>query len=66
MWSGELSGRSIFQASPTAADGKLYVMTVDAEVFVVQAGGTEFKLLHKASFKDDGDDTRHRSSIAIS
>lgn len=41
-------------------------MNFDAEVSVVQAGGTEFKLLHNAKFKDDGDDTRHRSSVAIS
>ncbi|MDP3072308.1 MAG: PQQ-binding-like beta-propeller repeat protein [Opitutaceae bacterium] len=66
VWSGDLGGRSVFQASPTAADGKIYVMNFDAEVFVIQAGGAEFKLLHQASFKDAGDDTRHRSSIAIS
>ncbi len=66
VWSGELPGKGIFQASPTAADGKIYVMNFDADVFVIQAGGTEFKLLHKAAFKDDGDDTRHRSSISIS
>jgi len=35
-------------------------------VSVVQAGGNEFKLLHTANFKDDGDATRHRSSVAIS
>ncbi len=66
VWSGDLTGRSIFQASPTAADGKIYVMNFDADVFVVQAGGTEFKLLHKANFKDESDDTRHRASIPIS
>jgi outer membrane protein assembly factor BamB len=66
VWSGDLAGRSIFQASPTAADGKIYVMNFDAEVFVIQAGGSEFKLLHKAALKDAGDDTRHRSSISIS
>lgn len=66
VWSGDLAGRSVLQASPTAADGKIYVMNFDADVFVVQAGGSEFKLLHTASFKDEGDDTRHRSSIAIS
>ncbi len=66
IWSGDLGGRSIFQASPTAADGKIYVMNFDADVFVIQAGGSEFKLLHSANFKDDGDDTRHRSSISIS
>ena len=66
IWSGDLGGKSVFQASPTAADGKLYVMNFDADVSVVQTGGTEFKVLHKANFRDDGDDTRHRSSIAIS
>ncbi|MBL9190084.1 MAG: PQQ-like beta-propeller repeat protein [Opitutaceae bacterium] len=66
VWSGDLGGRSVFQASPTAADGKIYVMNFDADVFVIQAGGADFKLLHQASFKDAGDDTRHRSSIAIS
>jgi len=35
-------------------------------VSVVQAGGSEFKLLHTANFKDDGDATRPRSSVAIS
>ena len=49
-----------------AADGKLYVMNFDADVSVVQTGGPDFKVLHKANFRDDGDDTRHRSSIAIS
>ncbi len=66
VWSGDLGGRSVFQCSPTAADGKIYMMNFDADVFVVQAGGTEFKLLHSANFKDTGDDTRHRSSVAIS
>ncbi|MBL9203352.1 MAG: PQQ-binding-like beta-propeller repeat protein, partial [Opitutaceae bacterium] len=66
IWSGDLGTKGIFQASPTAADGKIYVMNFDAEVFVVQAGGNAFKLLHTASFKDEGDGTRHRSSIAIS
>jgi outer membrane protein assembly factor BamB len=65
-WSGDLGGRSVFQASPTAAEGKIYVMNFDADVSVIQAGGTEFKRLHTANFRDEGDDTRHRSSIAIS
>jgi hypothetical protein len=66
VWSGDLGGRSVFQASPTAADGKICVMNFDADVSVIQAVGTEFKLLHTANFKDAGDDTRHRSSVAIS
>ena len=66
VWSGDLGGRSVFQASPTAADGRIYVMNFDADVSVLQAGGTELKRLHTANFRDGGDDTRHRSSIAIS
>lgn len=66
VWSGDLGGRSAFQSSPTAADGKIYLMNFDADVLVIQAGGTEFKVLHQANFKDAGDDTRHRSSVAIS
>jgi outer membrane protein assembly factor BamB len=66
VWSGDLGGRSPFQTSPTAADGKIYVMNFDAEVSVIEAGGTEFKVLHRAAFKDEGDATRHRSSVAIS
>lgn len=66
VWSGDLGGRSVFQSSPTAADGKIYMMNFDADVSVVQAGGSEFKLLHSSNFKDAGDDTRHRSSVAIS
>ncbi len=61
-----LGGRSDFQGSPTAADCKIYVLNFDAEVSVLQAGGAEFKLLHQMSFKDPGDATRHRSSVAIS
>ena len=66
VWSGDLGGKSVYQASPTAADGKIYVLNFDADVSVIQAGGTEFKRLHAANFRDEGDDTRHRSSIAIS
>jgi outer membrane protein assembly factor BamB len=65
IWSGDLGGRSVLQASPTAADGRIYVMNFDADVFVIQAGGDAFRLLHTANFRDEGDDTRHRSSVAI-
>jgi len=41
-------------------------MNFNADVSVIQAGGREFKLLHTANFKDEGDATRHRSSVAIS
>jgi outer membrane protein assembly factor BamB len=64
VWTGDLPGRGIFQASPTAADGKIYVMNFPGEVFVVQAGGTEFKLLHKVEMAE-GENTL-RASIPIS
>jgi outer membrane protein assembly factor BamB len=66
VWSGDLGGRSVFQCSPTAADGKIYMMNFDGDVSVVQAGDAGFKLLHQVNFKDEGDDTRLRSSVAIS
>jgi outer membrane protein assembly factor BamB len=66
VWSGSLGGRSVFQCSPTAADGKIYMMNFDGDVSVVQAGGTEFRLLHQTNFKEEGDDARLRSSISIS
>src|SRR5690606_16869799 len=66
IWSGDLGGRSVFQCSPTAADGKIYMMNFDADVFVVRAGGPDFELLHSTNLKDIGDTTRNRSSVAIS
>ena len=64
VWSGDLKGREIFQASPTAADGKIYVMNFAGEVFVVQAGGIEFKLLHRAAMAEG--ETMVRASIPLS
>ena len=64
VWSGRLAGKSIFQASPTATDGRIYVMNFTGEVFVIQAGGEEFKLLHEADFGDN--DNMLRASIPIS
>ena len=49
-----------------AANGKIYVMNFNADVSVIQVGGSELKLLHTANFNDEGDGTRHRSSGAIS
>ena len=64
VWSGELKGKGIVQATPTAADGKIYVMNFAGEVFVVQAGGSEFKLLHTADMGDN--ENTLRASIPIS
>ena len=41
-------------------------MNFNATISVIPAGGSEFELLPTANFKDDGDATRHRSSVAIS
>jgi outer membrane protein assembly factor BamB len=62
-WSGDV-GKANFQSSPTAADGRIYMMNFPGEVFVVQAGGSEFKLLHTAAM-GDGENTL-RASIPIS
>jgi len=63
VWSGDL-GKGNFQSSPTAADGKIYMMNFPGEVFVVLAGGSEFKLLHTAAM-GEGENTL-RASIPIS
>lgn len=69
LWSGDLApaagARSVFEASPTAADGKIYVMDHRGNVFVVSAAPDGFKLLHTTSMGDEGDNSL-RSSIAIS
>jgi len=62
VWSGDLKGKDIFQSSPTAADGKVYAMNFAGEVFVVQAGGDDFKLLHVAEMGEAGERTL-RSSV---
>lgn len=36
IWSGDLGGKSVFQCSPTAADGKIYMMNFDGELSVVR------------------------------
>ena len=64
IWSGDLKGKGIFQSTPTAADGKIYMMNFAGEVFVVQAGGSEFKLLHTAEMAE-GENTL-RAAIPIS
>ncbi len=63
VWSGDL-GKGNFQSSPTAADGKIYMMNFPGEVFVVQAGGSEFKLLHSTAMGES--ENTLRASIPIS
>jgi len=64
VWNAPLNSKAKIEASPTAGDGKIYVMSHSGEVFVV-AAGPEFKLLHTVSMADAGERDL-RSSIAIS
>ena len=61
VWREELDSRSKFEASPTGADGKIYMVNHDGEAFVVKAGD-KFELLNKADFGDD-DGNLVRSTI---
>jgi outer membrane protein assembly factor BamB len=65
IWSGDLAGGPVFEASPTAADDKIYVMNHAGTVFVVSAATDGFKLLHSVAMGDEGD-SRLRSSIPFS
>lgn len=62
-WLGELGTRVKLEASPTIADGKIYLQNFKGEVFVV-AAAPEFKLLHVAAM-GDADDNDLRSGVAI-
>jgi outer membrane protein assembly factor BamB len=64
VWSGDLESRSVFEASPTAAEDKIFVMDHKGNVFVAAANTGEFKLLHSTNMADEGDNNL-RSSIAI-
>ncbi|WCJ59715.1 PQQ-binding-like beta-propeller repeat protein [Fontisphaera persica] len=62
LWTGELKGRSKIEASPTGADGKIYVMNHSGEVFVVAAGDT-FNLLATIPMGGEAEDRDLRSTI---
>jgi outer membrane protein assembly factor BamB len=59
LWQHELPAKGSFQASPTAADGKIYCISLDGEV-VVLAAGDEYRALAVVNMND----TLCRSSIA--
>ena len=62
-WTTELPGKYKWRSSPTAGDGKIYLMNHNGMVLVVSAASG--KILHSAEFGDTYDDNT-RSSIAIS
>ncbi|MCA9009905.1 MAG: PQQ-binding-like beta-propeller repeat protein [Planctomycetaceae bacterium] len=54
IWSGQLpKNRNTYRASPTVADGKLYVARQDGTVFVLDATGNEFKILAQNTIADE-------------
>lgn len=62
LWSEALDAKVKLESSPTAADGKIYLMSHLGEVFVVQAGD-EFKLLHSTTM-GESQSINIRASIA--
>ncbi len=62
LWTGDLGTRTKLEASPTGADGKIYMMNHNGEVFIAQAGD-EFKLLATIPMGGDPGDRELRPSI---
>ena len=59
-WSTKLESRPVFRASPTAADGKIYCINENGEVWVCSA--TESKILWKGGWRIR---IRRHASIAV-
>jgi outer membrane protein assembly factor BamB len=57
IWQGSLGGRTVFRASPTGADNKIYCMNENGDLWVVSSD--EFKILSQSSTKAG----RSRASI---
>lgn len=51
VWQHKLPVKGVFQASPTAADGKVYCISMNGQV-VVLAAGDEYKLISSADFNE--------------
>jgi outer membrane protein assembly factor BamB len=64
FWTGNLESRAKIEASPTGADGKIYVMNHRGDVFVAKAGDN-FEILHQTPFGEEGDRDL-RSTIPVS
>jgi outer membrane protein assembly factor BamB len=62
-WSIDLPGSKKFEASPTAGDGKLYLLNFAGEVLVVDTD--DGKILRTIPMGEEGDD-KTRSTIAVS
>ena len=62
QWATDLKSRSLFRASPTGADGKIYVQNHAGVVHVIDAKSGS--VLHRAEMGEPGDD-QTRASVAI-
>ncbi len=62
QWATDLKSRSLFRASPTGADGKIYVQNHAGVVHVIDAKSGS--VLHRAELGEPGDD-QTRASVAI-
>jgi len=64
LYTERTGSREKFEASPTGADGKIYLMNQLGDVFVIKAGD-KYELLHKAEMGTSMKNIS-RSSIAVS
>ena len=70
LWRGELPSKAKIEASPVAADGKIYAVNFWGEVFVIKATPQKYELLHTAAMGDGSQQTKGseasvRATIAI-
>ena len=61
IWQGSLGDRTVVRSSPTAADGKIYIINERNTVFICSAGDT-FQILSTIPM---GDEEGTRASIAV-
>lgn len=62
LWTTPLPENTMCWSSPTGADGKIYLMTLDGDVLVLSAA--DGKLLHRAEMADGDDDVRATIAVA--
>ena len=65
-WTGNLvmPGKGVFRASPTAGDGKIYVVRVTGDAYVISAGN-EFKILSELALGEGSENVGTVSSMSI-
>ena len=64
LWNEEIGTKAKVEASPTGADGKIYILDHKGELFVVKADPAKFTLLHRAELATGAQDTRSGVAVA--